>query len=785
MLLRFISREQNRMDAELRSLMQRFQQLQKQDVQNRINERNIIEILNVIHKEKKLVDMLYTSDGKEFLTWDQLRREIVDEVYASHGRMNIVDLPSALNVDLTYIERALPQVHEEHGNTLVSAMGELMTRDYLDAIVLDAGEQLKECGSLIVSQFAKSYHLTSVFMTDLLNTAMANKKLNAQSTDTALYTPIYVHSQRMRLRSALLARTTPTSVHDLAVRRGIDLGLVPTLLEQLSRVIPGTIDGGASGQYTPHVFTQGRRDQVLNLYASNGFVRYAAVQALGISNPRRYLESTLNPPALATTSQTASSRGGARKGKRGVSDAAADAPSPILRATEEHPLAGHSLHDCFLSDKLLQGLLVLDALDADDAPALVDMVEVLPDSVSFDVDAEVIMPRLKELFPGLNQFIVVGPSTLVDVQRLWKQVSVAVSGVVQAEVAEAQNKKAAPSSSAPAAKPSKGKVAEERGAAPDAFDPSSNMKLLQLLSKATGLSLEDKRQELVDVIRAWDEPLQAARRAALQSVAEKQLGAARKKKQEVQSLCAELWAELSVAARGIEWVAKEVPAAASAVERALLQSKGLTLAKNVLLNEALHQDQKFGDKVLALIDTNSPIRAIVSLFEKKKQDALGVLCEATNQGTVAKLMEVLESICSSGEVSLSCFHAVNKKVERELSASIRHAIQAQVEESAFVSDPQASGQLFSLCCSALLACKFRVVVTIPGKAVGGVCTRLQQEIPASDPLHAALASAKEAVVGSLVSGAPLSADQCAELQTFRQLVVQEISGMASPVTSTA
>ncbi|CUG93547.1 Hypothetical protein, putative [Bodo saltans] len=776
------------MDSELLSLMQRFQQLQKQDVQHRINERNIIEIINIIHKERKLVDILYTSDGKEFLTWDQLRREIVDEVYANHGRMNIVDLPSALNVDLALIERALPQVYEEQGDALVNTLGELMTRDYLDAIVIDAGDQLKESGSLNVSQFSKTYQLTSVFINNLLNVAMANKKLNAQSTDTALYTPIYVHSQRMRLRSALLARTTPTSVHDLAVRRGIDLGLVPMLLEQLTGVVPGTFDGGASGQYTPDVFTQGRRDQVLNMYTSNGFVRYAAVQALGISNPRRYLETTLNPPVAAAASQAATSRGGGRKGKRGASDVAAtEASTSTLRATEEHPLAGHSLQDCFLSDKLLQSLLVFDALDAEDAPAVVDMVDVLPDSISFDVDTEVILPRLKELFPALQQFTVVGPSTLVDTQRLWKQVAVSVNDIVQTEVTAAQNKKASPSCSSAPAKPSKGKgAAEERNSgSQDAFDLSSNVKLLQLLSKATGLSVHDRRQELVDVIRAWDEPLEVARRAALQSVAEKLQGESKKKKQQVQSSCAELWAELSVAARGVEWVTKEVPAAASAVEKALLQGRGLTLVKNVLLNEALHQDQKFGDKVLSMIDANGPIKAIVGLFEKKKQDALGVLSDAANQGTVAKLMEVLEDICSSGELSLSCFHALNKKVERELSSALRHTFQAQVESGAFVRDPQASAQLFSLCCSALLASKFRVAVIIPGKAVAGVCARLQQELPAGEPLHTSLALAKDIVVGSLVSGAQLSEEQCAELQAFRLSVVQEISGMASPVTSTA
>lgn len=774
------------MDAELQSLMQRFQQLQKEDVQHRINERNIIEILNIIHKEKKLVDMLYTSDGKEFLTWDQLRREIVDEVHANHGRMNIVDLPTALNVDLTYIERALPSVYEEQGDHLVTSMGELMTREYLDALTLDAAEQLKESGSLNVSQFAKAYQLSSAFVADHLSAAMASKKLIAQSTDTALYTPIYVHSQRMKLRSALLARTTPTSIHELAVRRGVDMGLLPALLEQLAKVVPGSVDGGVSGQYTPDIFTQGRKNQVLNLYASNGFVRYAAIQSLGITNPRRYLESTFNPSAptnTAATQSAANSRGGSRKGKRSNDppSTSADVNGPVLRATSDFPHVGHPLHDCFLSDKLLQGLLALDALDSEDVPPLIDMVDVLPDAVHFDVDAEVIMPRLKELFPAVNSLTLVGRSTLVDTAKWWAHLSATLGQTVQTEVIAAQQKKVPPPAAAKPSKGTKGGVSDER---PDEFDPSSNPKILQAVAKGLGLSLEDKREEVIGIIRAWDEPLQLAKRAALQSVAEKQHGEAKKKKQEVQSFCAEQWAELSVTVKGIEWAAKEVPTIASALDRALLQSKGLTLAKHVLLSEALHQDQKFGDKALSALD--GPIRTLLSLFDKKKQDALGPMCEAANQGTVAKLMEVLEQTCSAGDVSLSCFHALNKKVERELSSSLRHGIQAQLESGAFNNDPQQSANYFAVCCSALLASKFRVVVTIPGKAVSGVCARLQQEFAQGEPLHGALTAAKDIVVGALVGGGkPLSAEQCAELQLFRDLVLQETSGMSSPVASTA
>ena len=55
----------------------------------------------------KLLDVIYTTDGKEYITPQHLLREIRDEIYISGGRVNIVDVAQALNVDLSHIENAV------------------------------------------------------------------------------------------------------------------------------------------------------------------------------------------------------------------------------------------------------------------------------------------------------------------------------------------------------------------------------------------------------------------------------------------------------------------------------------------------------------------------------------------------------------------------------------------------------------------------------------------------------------------------------------------------------
>ena len=48
--------------------------------------------------------MLHTNDGREYLTPQQLQREIRDELYVARGRVSLVDLASTLNVDYSHVE---------------------------------------------------------------------------------------------------------------------------------------------------------------------------------------------------------------------------------------------------------------------------------------------------------------------------------------------------------------------------------------------------------------------------------------------------------------------------------------------------------------------------------------------------------------------------------------------------------------------------------------------------------------------------------------------------------
>ena len=119
---------------EIRRLAADLQRAQLSGSLQRLSENNCIEIVTKL-MGLNLLDVVYTADGKEYITPQHLQRyiftsriflslksficllfdamfswyisnfrEIKDEMYVSRGRVSLVDLANTLNVDFSHVE---------------------------------------------------------------------------------------------------------------------------------------------------------------------------------------------------------------------------------------------------------------------------------------------------------------------------------------------------------------------------------------------------------------------------------------------------------------------------------------------------------------------------------------------------------------------------------------------------------------------------------------------------------------------------------------------------------
>ncbi|PWV08305.1 hypothetical protein C3747_91g53 [Trypanosoma cruzi] len=733
-------------DTDLNELVKKFQAIQRQTFPDQIGERNVVEIINVL-REKQLVDLLYTLDGKEYLTWDQLRREVVDEIIFNGGRMNVVDLPGSLNVHFTHIERVLQDVLEDP--TIRIESGELLTDEYLDSTIQAAADVLKENGFLSIAEFARTHRFSSVFAQDLLMKAVESQRLRAVAERSAMYTTQFVHSQKAILRAGLMAATRPVNLTTFFERHNLFVPLMDPVIDAVRAELPGKFVGGV---YVPTYFEVTRAEQVENVYLSNGFIEYASLHQHGISQAKEFLLGKYNPVMEGSAARTATgTEVRKRRGRRNQNADATVEAAPVARS-ETHPNAGHALSSCFVSDRFLANLVALEDLAHGDTLAL-DLSLHLPSAVSFERDSNVLLRRLRELHPVINSCIVLDGGLLVHEAALDK--FRARLRVVFEESLKQGGKR-------------KRNKTSESAAAGDEKEQS----VLRVLADVTGLSLEEYSTALEDLSSQWRDITRDIY-DELATASEQQASVDLKRmRSKLQASLGVSWVDLFVVSKGVLWSKSHLDEAAStAVSRHVLTTRVLPMVGDIILNESLDVAEVF-ERVSAVLAPGQPsivtLQKALQVFPEKQRRPLLPMIEAANGRSVENFMSILQELCTSGQIAISSFYQPNKKLEREALAALKKRLLERVEKGTFGTDVAQSGVLFASICSFFLYTHFHVYVELPGRVVGSAVELIARE---AAEVGGVLQECYQLITGA-ISGKELSTESLVRLEEVRRMALE-------------
>ena len=117
---------------EIRRLAADFQRAQLSGTVHKLSERNCVELVAKLI-QLKLIDVIFTTDGKEYLTHQQLAKEIRDELWVCGGRIGLVELTSSLNVDYSQVEAAAQNL-TKGDRELHMVLGQLISNKYLETM---------------------------------------------------------------------------------------------------------------------------------------------------------------------------------------------------------------------------------------------------------------------------------------------------------------------------------------------------------------------------------------------------------------------------------------------------------------------------------------------------------------------------------------------------------------------------------------------------------------------------------------------------------------------------
>uniref|UniRef100_A0A914DF27 E3 UFM1-protein ligase 1 homolog n=1 Tax=Acrobeloides nanus TaxID=290746 RepID=A0A914DF27_9BILA len=170
--------------ADIQRLASDLQRVQLAEGAKKLSENNVIEVVSKLISMNS-IDIIFTNDGREYITRKHLLTEVRNECIAADGRLALTDLATRLNVSLNHVENAVATITK--ADSFVLCAGELLSKEFLDSLFKRLNERLKEVGHLSVRNLTKSWDLPMEILNEFVLPELG-RKVEAIKDEDELYT---------------------------------------------------------------------------------------------------------------------------------------------------------------------------------------------------------------------------------------------------------------------------------------------------------------------------------------------------------------------------------------------------------------------------------------------------------------------------------------------------------------------------------------------------------------------------------------------------------------------
>jgi len=267
------------------ALQKQLAAVQEQTQTARLSDRNIVEIIDSLTKTYDF-KLIYTVDGREYLTSEHLEKQIKD-VVLEYGRINVVELPKVLNVGIERIDPRVDAMCKRSGE-LTNMNGQLLTNRYLDDICEEINEDLQQRHKIPLSDIALKYNLPHEFLVRALSMRLETI-IQGQMQNNFLITKSYQNTIKSQLRGVLRGCVRPIAVIQIKKITGVDESTINSVIEELiaSQEIDGTLRQGA---FISARFLKDQEKIITKFYKQNSYIEYDFLQKnLYVQKPKDLL----------------------------------------------------------------------------------------------------------------------------------------------------------------------------------------------------------------------------------------------------------------------------------------------------------------------------------------------------------------------------------------------------------------------------------------------------------------------------------------------------------------
>eukprot|EP01016_Furgasonia_blochmanni_P004022 TRINITY_DN11566_c0_g1_i2.p1 TRINITY_DN11566_c0_g1~~TRINITY_DN11566_c0_g1_i2.p1 ORF type:complete len:731 (+),score=270.76 TRINITY_DN11566_c0_g1_i2:89-2194(+) len=274
---------------EILALQRKLAEVQETSNLHRLSDRNIVEIMDKIMKNYDL-KLLYTEDGKEYLTPDYLERQIRDVVVLK-GRLNIVELPKNLGVSIEKIDPRIENVCSRFSEVQCKD-GHIFTVSYIDNLCEELNEELQQRNQINLSELTVKFNFPKKYIASFIEARLGTIIQGTLSSDReTLFTLSFQQIMRAKVRGILRGCIRPIQLAQLAKMYLLDENTLAGLVDQLIK--SEEIDGKVlNGMYISNRFLKNQEVIVSTFFKQNDYIEYDLLQKqLYITRPKEFLKN--------------------------------------------------------------------------------------------------------------------------------------------------------------------------------------------------------------------------------------------------------------------------------------------------------------------------------------------------------------------------------------------------------------------------------------------------------------------------------------------------------------
>ncbi|CAH8675430.1 unnamed protein product [Schistosoma haematobium] len=282
---------------EVRKLANKLKETQNQPNICKLSDRTWVDIIKHLMSVNRL-KLVFSTDGRSYLTRNELDKEIRDEVEAHSGRITLTELASNLDVDFDIIESRVTELitldaQNKSPCRLISIPSEVVNSSYVRRVAHEILDRLEEHGQTSIGELTVIFNLPTTFLSSIMQEYQSTL-FHVHKYGEKYFTDTFLNATKAKIRGYFTGVIRPVTLSSVASKLQVPENLINSIVSSLISTgrLYGNLIAGRSG-FVPKCYTYAEDTYINSFYSQNGYIEWNYLKRLNIPDPGSYLKTKL------------------------------------------------------------------------------------------------------------------------------------------------------------------------------------------------------------------------------------------------------------------------------------------------------------------------------------------------------------------------------------------------------------------------------------------------------------------------------------------------------------